>query len=1506
MIKLIHIELFVCAVWEKIRERKILMKYDYSKSKMIARKAIASVCACALLFSSVASGTVVKAQTTADYSENQTSSAPESDAILTLYNNTRDMDITEQPNVYLDNTELGGGMTMNSVTVRLTDKNGNPITDKDAIAYEVNEPNNSLIVKEVPNPDGGAGVTLELYSEEMVDGEEKPLPPGTVTITFSNKEGTATKTLRCSVFSPANDMVIYWDSDSEPLPLNDFCESNSTEVYAVENHSYNLTAQVLPSNSSDSVTWAVWDGIYTGAAGEVPTTTDKAAVNSDGVFTANKEGTVTIVAKFAATGSSPRLYSYGDKQLYTTGGNASTANVKTVPKYIHVTIEKENPAVAIEFDASVPNALEEGEIADFITNVTPSFTGEGYTGATDYLRYDSSDPSVATVDPNGIVTAISKGDATITVHGENPNVYAEKKIRVIRKVSSISLTPSPAQARVGVPISLTASLSPTDAYDEIKWSISDSSFCTPEPVKSGDFSAEQSCFFTPQKEGTFTVSVTAVNSGVSASTEITVLAAGENDGLTLTYKTSDGDSPIVDNTTFDIYTNQNIEITAALSAATAVGDTVEWVIGSNENDCVTIAKRTTNSLVLHGSSEGTVTVTAYAKSNENISRTFSVRVLRACETIKFLDSFGNEYPSSKAVNVGALLKLTPDLKISGNYPYAHSDRVINYKSSDDTIAQVDEYGNVRAISNGNAVITATTASGKAASCAINVFTTSQVILNNVKVSSYGGLPTASINLNNNMEGSTTLGVTIKDQNGTSVKNTDSIWTSSDESVAIVDNNGHVTAVSLGRATISVRSGNKTDQCILTVCASVKLANIESVPTQIFSPLKQYYEPKPAVIYNGTTLTEGIDYFITYENNTGIGKATMTITGDRFYTDSRVITFNIQGKQLTDAEITATDIADQKCTGQEITPVPVIMCSGVILYKDIDYVCTYANNKMPGIATLTIRGEGNYIGTIKKVFNVYCAHDNTTEPVTVREATCSQVGIKTATCNICGEDIEIEIEKLPHTYAEKVVEPTMSEQGYTLHYCTVCGEGYKDNYTEKLPGISILDCVATINGSVFAYTGQQIKPTVTLRYKDKTLVENADFIVSYLDNIEKGKAYAVITGIGIYEGTGKITFTIADTGDSVDTDSKAELVTTDSDTDTDDGRIDITQKEVITLDPIYYSPDEAPFRPKPVVSIGKNALIEDVDFVIAYANNTDIGTASIVMQGIGRYKGIARFEFEILAKPLTDADVVVRQIGVQKCTGKALTPSPIVVCGVTYLKNRVDYRVNYTSNITPGIATATITGIGNYTGRLSLTFRIECSHDYSEQIVAPTYTARGYTLHTCNICGETFRDNYTEQLRTKDLKTCDIYLEYESVAYTGDRLTPKVTINDNDTTLELGTNYTVEYSNNVQVGIANVTIKGIGAYSGTVIKNFQIYIGIMGDINFDGVITSDDALLCLRSTVGLYKPSPSQFTLSDVNCDGVLTSDDCLIILRFTVDLMTEGAVIGVEASMQAQSAQQIS
>ena len=59
-------------------------------------------------------------------------------------------------------------------------------------------------------------------------------------------------------------------------------------------------------------------------------------------------------------------------------------------------------------------------------------------------------------------------------------------------------------------------------------------------------------------------------------------------------------------------------------------------------------------------------------------------------------------------------------------------------------------------------------------------------------------------------------------------------------------------------------------------------------------------------------------------------------------------------------------------------------------------------------------------------------------------------------------------------------------------------------------------------------------------------------------------------------------------------------------------------------------------------------------------------------------------------------------------------------------------------------------------------------------------------------------------------------------YTGKAVKPAPTVKYNDiTTLQNGRDYTVTYANNVKVGTAKITIKGIGNYTGTVTKTFKI-------------------------------------------------------------------------------------
>jgi len=84
-------------------------------------------------------------------------------------------------------------------------------------------------------------------------------------------------------------------------------------------------------------------------------------------------------------------------------------------------------------------------------------------------------------------------------------------------------------------------------------------------------------------------------------------------------------------------------------------------------------------------------------------------------------------------------------------------------------------------------------------------------------------------------------------------------------------------------------------------------------------------------------------------------------------------------------------------------------------------------------------------------------------------------------------------------------------------------------------------------------------------------------------------------------------------------------------------------------------------------------------------------------------------------------------------------------------------------------------------------------------------------------------NYATRYRSIELSATNpneqatITLEYTSIDYNGTAFTPGVTVKKDNRTLTLGTDYTVGYSNNTEVGTATVTITGAGVYAGSSIS-----------------------------------------------------------------------------------------
>ena len=138
------------------------------------------------------------------------------------------------------------------------------------------------------------------------------------------------------------------------------------------------------------------------------------------------------------------------------------------------------------------------------------------------------------------------------------------------------------------------------------------------------------------------------------------------------------------------------------------------------------------------------------------------------------------------------------------------------------------------------------------------------------------------------------------------------------------------------------------------------------------------------------------------------------------------------------------------------------------------------------------------------------------------------------------------------------------------------------------------------------------------------------------------------------------------------------------------------------------------------------------------------------------------------------------------TGSALTPAVSVVLNGATLTPNTDYTVAYADNIEVGTATVTVTGKGNYTGAATATFTITAA--------AP---------------------------ETKDISDAVVTVTPSSMEYTGSALTPAVAVTLDGAALALDTDYTVAYTNNIEVGTATVTVTGKGNYTGTTTANFTI-------------------------------------------------------------------------------------
>ena len=367
-----------------------------------------------------------------------------------------------------------------------------------------------------------------------------------------------------------------------------------------------------------------------------------------------------------------------------------------------------------------------------------------------------------------------------------------------------------------------------------------------------------------------------------------------------------------------------------------------------------------------------------------------------------------------------------------------------------------------------------------------------------------------------------------------------------------------------------------------------------------------------------------------------------------------------------------------------------------------------------------------------------------------------------------------------------------------------------------------------------FTGAEIRPEVVLFCGSSVLREGTDYTVEYKYNTNAGNyARITITGQGKYSGSRTDYFTILPA--------------------------DISSAEFTVQNPSYTG--SVLYAPGITGMLGSFELEPFIDFEIteytSLINAGDEGTVTI--KGVGNITGEQKLTYHVLPREMTDVILALEQDSFVYCGAPCEPTLWYVRFNGSDLKSGTDYLLTYENNTNAGTAAAIIKGQGNFSGEERIEFSIstlpvyyaDMSLEYTqcvyhgEPCTPGLSTARygkydlivdtDYTLSYANNDSEGYatvtvtgegncsgtRELYFYIGMPVDISYADVSLEYTSCVYTGEAMTPAVTVDYGATRLTEETDYTVAYTNNIDPGQATVTITGTGDYTGSVSSCFII-------------------------------------------------------------------------------------
>lgn len=422
--------------------------------------------------------------------------------------------------------------------------------------------------------------------------------------------------------------------------------------------------------------------------------------------------------------------------------------------------------------------MKAGQSENLVTTIEP-------TNATNQdVTWTSSNPDVVEVDDSGKILAKKEGVSLITVKTKDGYKEAKCEITVTKvsiPVTGLTLDKSSIILNENDTYNINATVLPTDADNKsVRWMSMDTRIA--EVDSYGKVTAKSS--------GNTTIIVTTVEGGITRTCNIKVNKVIKPvTGVTL------------NESSITLTKDSRVILSSNIEPFDADNQEVNWT--SNNSSVATVSSN--GEVTARGIGNATITVTTV---DGRYTATCEVRVIE--ETPPIEEPIGVTEVVLDKTSIEMELNSTDTLTATV-YPENADNKNVIWSSNNKSVASVNENGELTAIGPGTAIITVTTEDNeKKAFCTVTVKEPEGPEVIRV---SYVAINETLLNLRIGETGN--LLATVYPEDAT---NKNVIWSSSRESVATVDQNGKVTAISSGTAYITVTTvdGNHISTCRVTV------------------------------------------------------------------------------------------------------------------------------------------------------------------------------------------------------------------------------------------------------------------------------------------------------------------------------------------------------------------------------------------------------------------------------------------------------------------------------------------------------------------------------------------------------------------------------------------------------------------------------------------------------------------------------------------------------------------